>query len=231
MANVLINSQGMDPTMTQQALGYTNKSLLDLTQTTGFVFPEPKSGIISTLWPSEATWHPLYKHDKKELATYFFGIQDKTGASVEEKRALIDKTKNIVIESYPRAAMSSVYIALLILVIIIILQIIFGIAINTFFGLLYVVLSIVIIGNLLYAQFWATGVGENYWTTFMADISARVSAGQTPAKILEEYTIEEQKEADRNAMLSAANMSSRRSSGFGSSLVGSFVGSSLSKVF
>jgi hypothetical protein len=228
-ATVLMNGSNMNANLTSQVTGFdANKSLLDLSQASTYTFPEPKEGVISKIWPSDATWHPLSETSYKEITTHIFGIENMQ-VDANTKKSYIDKVKSIVIESYPRKSMAVVYQGLIVIALLVLVQIIFVGGSSTFLNWCYGIAAVIILGNLAYTYIWAQGSGENYWTTYWSDLSSRIAAGKTPAKILEEYGDEERHQAQLDVMRSMN--SNRSTSTFGTVAAGSFFGSMIGNNF
>jgi hypothetical protein len=91
---------------TTQAISGVNTSVtMSFAPVTGeYVFPEVKTGLVADLFPSDDTWHPLYNHDYKEIAGHLFSIEGMK-VPVEQKHALVDKVRQVTIESYHHGAM------------------------------------------------------------------------------------------------------------------------------
>ncbi len=203
MSTVFLNGDKLDKKSVENAAGVTDRQVDLSFVASSYQFKEPKETFASVLFPSDETWHPLCNHTYKEITTHIVGIES-MGGSNEDKKKLLDRVKEIVIESYPRRSKSVVYQGLLCVAIVILIQVLFGIKGNTFLYYFYGISAFIIVANLMYANIWAQGAGESYWATYWSDFSSRAAAGTATNKILEQYTAEEERDKDR-AIMSMVN--------------------------
>ena len=65
----------------------------------GYLLPEPKTGLIATVFPSDATWHPLFNHSYSEITENLVAI-DSTNLDPSQKEDLQEKVGETVRQSY-----------------------------------------------------------------------------------------------------------------------------------
>ncbi len=199
-----------------------------LGNSTDYTWVEPKSGIISTVFPSESTWHPLYDHDYREIANDLFSISASKSLSDSQKQLLSQRVKDITIESYPRAAMGWFYKILIVCIIVLIIILYFGGSLSDYKGTLIglgVGIGIILAVIYIYAEYWARGSGEAYWQEFNSDLTGKLRSGIMPNVILESYGARVDRERDRVALASVRRASSGNIGS--SSALGGFMGSML----
>jgi hypothetical protein len=216
-----------DPNVAQAAYGVNAAKSMSFNLNIAYDLPEPKTGLIANLLPSDSNWHPLYDHGYKEIAGHLFSIQG-LNKTENEKTAMNDKVKNIVIESYSKRANARMYWTIIILVLLWIIKFLFSIN-NTVFNVILIGISIFAVGYNYYNISTAKGEGDNYWTTFASDFSGKVNSGITPSKILEGYGAQEQNEKDRAMLQRSSNVSS--TSLLSGSALGSFLGATAATIF
>lgn len=185
-----------------------------------YILAEPQEGIIGTLFPSDNTWHSLYEHDYKEIASHLFSIQGAVGAD-EQKLMMVNRVKDIVIESYHHGAMAHLYWCVIIVAILCFIKFYYGVESSM---LTYLIIGTAVVGGCywIYAATAARGQGLAYWNTFMADLTSKLSSGTLPSKILVDYGADAEREKDRLAMATATR--STQNSGGGSSFLGAALG-------
>ena len=219
-------SKTSDNTVAQVSTGYKSSQAMSSFNagTMGtYSFPEPKTGLLATIAPSESTWHPLYSHDYREIANHIFSINGlpESSYSADQKQALNNQVKGVVIQSYKQAAMSRCYQ----IVIIGVLIMLYLLYINT--TVKYVLAATVVLAALAWvnAEYYAYGTGEAYWNEFSIDLNSKLQSGMLQGKILEEYANDVNKQLDRAALASQSRGSGYRNTG--SSFSGAVVGSLL----
>ncbi len=204
MSNVLINAPN-DPTVASVALGYNTQAAanaLSAISIPEYTFPEPKTGLVATVFPGENTWHSLYDHDYREIANHLFSIGS-MNVDQNTKTALANKVKEVTIQSYEMSAMGMFY-KIVIVSIIVLLILIFVQNSNPGKKMplfeVGIVGAILAVGALLYAKLFAKGAGESYWQQFSSDLNGKITTGRLPGDILKEYGADVERERDRAAM-------------------------------
>ena len=215
MSGVIVSTA--DTNVAQAAIGMNAaKTMSFMPGTSEYQFPAVKTGVFATLFPSDNTWHPLYDHNYKEIAGHLFSIE---GMNVppQQKQMYVEQVKDITIESYHVGAMAKVYWALIFVALLLFIKFFFG---STSPILHWMIAGALVIAGcyFIYAEIWAKGTGENYWSTFMSDMQAKLNSGSTPGSILKEYGADESREKDRIAMSNASRGSSGSSSFLGAAL-------------
>ncbi len=218
MAGVVVSGDKVG----QLAVGYNADAALgsyNLNAMPPYTFPEVKTGLIATVFPSDSTWHPLYDHDYKELANHLFSI-DTLQIPPEQKQALVNNVKSVTVESYRHGAMATMYKILIVGT----LLVLFLLYVNS----PYVIHAGACTAFLAFcawvsAEYYAKGTGEAYWQTFSSDLNSRIRTGKLPGKILEEYGADLERERDRAAL---QRVNARPNQG-GSTMLGALVGSAV----
>ena len=186
-----------------------------------YSFPEPKTGILATIAPSESTLHPLFKHNYHEIANHIFSINGLDSYSQDQKQIMNNKVRDVVIQSYEQAAMAHVYQIVIIGTLLMIFLLYINVTIKYVFGVTVVLAAL----SWVYAKYYARGTGESYWNEFSIDLNSKLQSGMLPNKILEEYKTDVNKQLDR-----AALSSQNRNPGSGYPTSGSFAGAAFGAV-
>lgn len=209
------------------ASGVAN-SLNSLGGLTPYTWTEPKTGIIATLLPGDGTWHPLYDHDYVEIANHMVDVLGSPNFDQPTKTQLLGRIKDVTIESYEVKTMGYFYQLLIAGIVIGIVLLILGFSVFEYPKIILVWLAFLgcIFG---YSKLKSRPDGEAYWTTFISDFTSKANSGMTPAKILESYGSDLNREKDR-ASMARANANHNQSSGtlpFVGAMAGSFIGNML----
>lgn len=204
-------------------------SLASMNGLSPYVWTEPKTGLLASVVPSDATWHPLFDHDYVEIANHMVDVLGSPNFDQQTKSTLLGRIKDVTIQSYEVRAMGYFYQLLIAGIVLGILALLlFGFNVMEYpkvIGVWMVILG----GIYLYSTYWAKGAGESYWTTFISDFTSKRNAGLTPAKILESYGSDLNREKDRDAM-ARANANHNQAGGM-SPFVGAMAGSLIGNLF
>lgn len=227
--NLLIASNDKD--IAQVSMGVrTAQALRERSYVNTYEWIPEKEGLFATLFPSDATYHPLYAHDYKEIAQNLFGIET-LKVSPEDKKNYVAKAKDIVIGSYARGSMAGFYIALIIIAVVIMIKYYYqatlvnaltgastsstvnGVTttgtvsasdasekLDTIFKWVFIILGSYAAYCVIDAKVWAEGRGVAYWQAFNTDFTQRLDNGELPEKIMTDYGNQLEKEKDRAAM-------------------------------
>jgi len=171
--------------------GLRVNAVFDQTVQNEYEWVEPKTGFFATVFPSDASWHPLYDHDYLEITQHLANAEKITDANKREH--VKKRIKEIVVESYPLRYMKNFYISLIIIAVIMVLWYLFK---SDY--LLYGAGITALISGYLYmqAEVYGQGEGIDYWSTYMSDLSARLQ-NNSLEKIERDYMEVRQKDADR----------------------------------
>ncbi len=210
VANVLESSSGIK---SEKALNFNMDNQL--------MWRDPPISPLGYIWPTDETYHPLFKGSSYEIASNLVSIEGEKSMSDEEKNIYKNKVQQVVINAPYIKAMGNVYIFAILIVITIILIVIFR---SNIFIIAGVVLAVGLIYNLIYAFTMASGAGYNRWADFMNRYNAHSASGSTVDEILNKFREDEDRENNRR-VLAASNSS--RSGSFIGSLTGSLIGSSI----
>jgi hypothetical protein len=158
-----------------------------------FVFPKPKTGIISKLLPNEVTWHPLYDSSYSKIASNMYSIQG-SELSESDKQAKLKEVEEVVVDSFTVKAFSTLYWVIIVFIIFLIIKLFVGES----SGLTWIlgIIFFIGIGVYAYASFVAKPAGETHWQNFKSDFGAKLNSGATPAKILEDYVSADNKKKE-----------------------------------
>jgi hypothetical protein len=214
------NQQAISGIRTSDALA----SKLDLSTTS--TWEEPSESWISSLFPSNSTYHYLYSTNKSTVTAALDGIQEDTTITDQMRACRKREVKEVVSKSWWKSAVAHAVQAL---ILVMILSLVWVFSDMKFTILPYFMGGFAVVSAIYfaYAEFWAEGKGEAYWTEYMADLSFRQKSGSTLGEIAKEFREEEQQDANRTAM---AQASSRRYSGMSSGIgtgIGMGVGAEL----
>lgn len=217
-ANVLLGNSSQESA--DVALGYSAKNASNFASNMGtlaeYSFPEPKTGIIAKVFPSESTWHNLYDHNYAEITQQLISA-DKAGLSNAKKRI-----GEVVTESYYVTAMGNLYKFLVAIAVISIIILLSGGSLLNW-PKFYIISAIIAASLYGYAEIFAKGRGEAYWQEYQADVQSKAAVGMMPAQMLEVYRQDANKEKDRAALTASASRSSGLSTGLFAA-AGSFFG-------
>ena len=208
LGDAILKTSGLNPNAIEQNIRISSS------------WRAPKTGFFATFFPSEETWHPLYKNTNYEIMRNITGQMSDPTSEIDFKlyKNVEDVVKEAPLVKYFASASKLIFAIVIILILILILYMkktskIYMYILLGIVGILTIKASYNLVNYFVYAE----GEGDNTWTTFATIVNSKIAAGKTNAKILEDFDIEEKGDKDRAVQASA--MSSSNSSGFWPSLI------------
>lgn len=168
----------------------------------GYLLPKPKTGLIATLFPSDNTWHPLFKHDYSEITENLVAIEAAELPDTQT-RELQEQVAQTVKDSYVVRAKAGFYMSCILFVVILLIFAAYSTSTGKWFhkGLIAVGIgALLVAASAIYINYVAKGKGESYWAEYSADLAAKMRSGQMLHEILKQYDEQNQRDMDRNVM-------------------------------
>lgn len=193
----------------QAAAGINASKVLGTTISVGpYEWREPPiaDSFITTLFPNENNWHPLWHNDKLTILEHYGSVMDSALPQPEKDR--IGARIRATVQAVPQvAATARVYQCIIAIVIVFIIM--FFIGSNIYIWA--VVAAITLYG--LYKYYDATTLapadGYEDWVRFQTDLNSQLSSGKTYKAVLDTYR-QEKTEEDRFEQQLAAQRSASR---------------------
>jgi hypothetical protein len=202
----------------------------DNTFSVGYFMPTPRSGIIASVFPSDANWHPLYNHNYSEITENLVAIES-SNIDDDTKKHLKKQVGETVKMSYTVRAKSKFIVASVLFIVILLVVLAYSITTgnwgNTAALVALGVGSLMLITSGIMV-FLAKNKGSSYWSTYTADLNGKMGTGRMLHDILAIYEASEEREKDRDVMKVAKRKnSSTTSSGLLGGLIGGILASNI----
>jgi len=163
---------------------------------------EPKSGFLTKVWPSDATYHYLYKASNADVASAIFGVRNDATINNEEKTRRQNVIANVRKSALYRGSMSRFYLGMLIIAVLLLLKVYYGIKGKLLLNVVKFTFM-VSVGFGLYAYFIEKNAGIAQWNDFTNRLSSMQNSGTPPNEILK--TLQAEAEQEKNRLASANN--------------------------
>lgn len=201
-----------------------------------YKLPEPNTGILATVFPTNTNWHTLYDHSYSEITNNFISIEGSANDD-STKKNLKKRVEQIVKKSYKVRYKSRLILSSLIFIIIIIIiaysgmnsvkgvgVMSFGVRMFMYFIVGMSAISVIGSGFMLNQS---DKTGSVYWNDYFTDLSSKIGQEHTLESISKIYNDNEQRDKDRKTKLEASRGRNNNRSG-SSSFLGALAGSLIS---
>jgi hypothetical protein len=160
------------------------------------VFKKPKTGILSYLYPTDGTWHQLYRHNYEELTNIVIPVKSASaGLDEATQKAWLDAVGDVVAESYTKTPMAWCYWLMIVGTICVLILLVAG----QFWAGIGVLIGVTALSGCiwLYAKYVKRADGEELWREYRNSILSQFTVGDNGRTVLELARKKDERAEDR----------------------------------